>query len=211
MDLGELEALAISLYSDLGISPDEPPRAELLARAWLDHRHAVVRRHLVATPSARQRFDGKVTVVVRPSVPEGYLPWYICHELGHELLDRVGYVGEDVEACADYIGAALVLPAACVSAVYRAEGFAPRVLAELSGGTQTLGVLRFGEVRRIPLVAVAQVIRVRGPENFVWPEEETLRTWARARRVRPGLRKIAITDQRGRVALVADEDVSETG
>jgi hypothetical protein len=208
MDLDDLEGLALALYAELGVDPEQPVTTFRLARAWLGT--TVERRHLVATPAAMQRFGGKTTIVVRPSATLEYAHFFVGHELGHLLLEREGYAGEDVEACADYLGAALMLPRAAVVATYKAEGFAPRALAETVVCTQTAAALRLGEVVRLPLAAVSpQLVRVRGPEVFVWPDEGTVRTWAS--RPRPGIAKVRLTDQKGRVALVADDDVSEVG
>ena len=208
MDLGELEALALSLYAELEVDPERPPNTVRLARAWSI---GVERRPLVATPAALQRFAGKTTIVVRPTVAPEYLNFFVGHELGHVLLERAGYVGEDLEACCDYLGAALMLPRAAVRAAYQAEGLrAPRVLADSLMCTQTAAALRLGEVVGVPLAAVSPaLVRVRGPDAFVWPDEATIRSWAA--RARPGLTKVKLTDQRGRVALVADEDVSDVG
>jgi hypothetical protein len=62
-----------------------------------------------------------------------------------------------------------------------------------------------GEVLSMPLAAVSPaLVRVRGPDAFVWPDESTIRRWGRS--PGPGLRKVVITDGRGRTALVAEED-----
>jgi hypothetical protein len=208
MDLGELEALAIQLYEEVAIDPTEPPSMFRVARAWLGA-GAVERPHVMAGPPAKAyRIDGRDRIAVKASVPLEYASFYIGHELGHLLLRRAGYVGDDEEACADYLGAALMMPRPAVVATYKAEGFAPRALAELVGCTQTAAALRLGEAMRLPLAAVSPaLVRVRGPEAFVWPDEGTIRSWAA--RARPGLMKVRLTDQPRRVALLADEDTSD--
>lgn len=78
-------------------------------------------------------------------------------------------------------------------------------LARAWRSTQTGALLRVGEVDDVPVAAIApRLVRVRGGgDDFVWPGERELRRAARDGA--PGLRKVAITDGRGRSALVAGE------
>lgn len=208
MDVGDLEALALQLYAELGIDPAEPPSLFQVARAWLGA-GAVERPHAMAGPPAKAfRIGARDRIAVKASVPLEYAHFYIGHELGHLLLRRAGYVGDEEEACADYLGAALLMPRPAVVATYRAEGFAPEALAEAVVCTQTAAALRLAEALGLPLAAVSPAnVRVRGPEAFVWPDEATVRAWAA--RPRPGLARVRLTDQPRRVALLADEDAAD--
>ncbi len=206
MDVGELEALALVPYLEKSIDPSAPPSLFVLARAWLGA-GSVERPHGMATPSSKFRVGGQDRIAVKRSIQIEYAHFLVGHEMGHILLEHAGYIGDDEELCADYIGAALMMPRPAVVATYRAEGFAPRALAEQVVCTQTAAALRFAEAMVLPLAAVAPgAVRVRGPEAFVWPDEGTIRSWAA--RARPGVTKIRLTDQPRRVALLADEDVA---
>lgn len=62
---------------------------------------------------------------------------------------------------------------------------------------------RLAEVLRTPLAAVGPLaVRVRGPEDWVWPDEPTLRRWAGGRAGR-GVRKVRVTDRPARALLIA--------
>jgi hypothetical protein len=204
MDLGDLEALAMSLYIEVGEDPAEPPPATTLARAWLGVRVERVPNQILA--GTTYKVDGRDRISVRSSVAIEYAHFFVAHELGHLLLRRARVpVDEEEEARANYIAAALLMPRPAVLATYRAEGFAPRALAEMVTCTQTAAALRLAEAMRVPLAAVSpSAVRVRGPDDFVWPDERTLRRWAD--RPRPGLSRVRLTDQPRRVALVAGDD-----
>jgi hypothetical protein len=214
MDVADLEALVTGLYDELGLDPERPPSAFRIARAWLGA-GSVERVHALAGPPAtRYRVGGQTRIAVKRSLPDAYANFFCGHELGHLLLQRVGAVFDehDEERAADYLGACVVLPRAYVMRVYRAEGFAPRVLAEECCVTETAGALRFGEVVTLPLAVDAPTgVRKRGPEHWVWPDDQTVHRWATPPPPPPGLARVRLTDQPRRVALLADEDVREVG
>jgi hypothetical protein len=125
-------------------------------------------------------------------------------------LRRAGIKPEDEESACDIIGAALIMPRPLVRRVQRIEGesFVPIVLAEAVVCTQTAAVLRHGEALGQPVAAVSPgKVRVRGPETWRWPDERALRFMATATKTRPGIKRVTLTDQKGRIALhVEDED-----
>lgn len=206
LDLAELEGYALALYQELGIDPAEPVTTFRLARAWLGP-GTLERVANLTTPAKTYRVGGRDRIAVRSSVPIEYAAFFVGHELAHLLLRRAGYIGDDEEACADYLSAAVMMPREFVLAIDRSDGFAPRIVAELVGCTETAYALRYGEVKRVPLAAVSPgAVRVRGPEAFIWPEERTIRSWAQ--KPGPGLARVRLTDQPRRVALLADEDVA---
>ena len=205
MDPHELEGLALVPYTETGIDPADPPPIFDLVRAYLGVR--VERPGHMAGLATSYRMGGKDRIAVRAGVVVEYAQFYAAHELAHVVLRRVGHPGAEDEPHANYLGAAMLLPRAAVAASYRAEGFAPRALAEAIVCTQTAAALRFGEVLGAPLAAVSPaVVRVRGPSAWVWPDEDTIRAWAQ--RPRPGLSRVRLTDQPRRVALLADDDVA---
>jgi hypothetical protein len=204
MDPAELEGLALIPYQVTGIDPEDPPPLFDLVRAYLGVR--VERPANMPGPRAQAfRVNGQDRVAVRAGLPVEVAHFLAAHELAHVVMRRAGHPEHADEGRANYLGAALLMPRAFVRAVYRAEGFSPRALAEAVVCSQTSAVLRFGEVRTAPLAAVSPgAVRVRGPEAFVWPDEGTIRRWAA--RPGPGLARVRLTDQPRRVALVANDD-----
>lgn len=205
VDLSDLESLAVELYKRFKFDPSEPKTTFELAKRWLGPK-SVERRHIVGAVVRRDMHDGKWRIGVRPNVPIEYANFLVGHELGHLLLAEAGFSGDDEEKAADYLGAALIAPRPAVNALHRAFGLNLGPIAEEATSTQTWAALRIGEVFAMPLAALAPaIVRVRGPESFVWPDERTIRSWAR--RPRPGLRKVRVTDSADRLVLVVEEEI----
>lgn len=205
MDIPILEGVAVATYERLGLDPCRPVSTFQIARLLLGA-HAIVRPALmIGAPAALIVVDGARRIAIKKSVPLRYARFFVGHELGHLLLEEEGYVGEDIEACCDYLGAALMAPRPAVRALQGAFGFDLPGIAEAVGSTQTWAALRIGEVLRVPLAVVAPTIRVRGPDEWVWPDEQTLRQWARVRRLPRGLARTRLTDDERRVVIVAED------
>lgn len=211
MDVALLEGIATALYKRLHLEPDEPVRPLRLAKEWLGA-DAVRRGHVIGAPARIGKLGGRWTILVRPTLPPEYLQFYIAHELGHALLAEEHYDGEDEEAAADRIGGALMAPMPAMRRLYRTHGLDLGALASAVTSTQTWAGLRVGEAIGTPIAVVSpEAVRVRGPESFVWPAPPEIRRMAKAKKLGPGLAKAKITDSPGRIALIGDEDVSETG
>jgi hypothetical protein len=207
MDLGDLEALAVEAIEAVNEDPERPPSAFRLARAHLGAGSVDRPRMMVGPPAVTFEVAGQQRIAIKASVPLEYAHFCCAHELGHVLLARAGFRGplDEEEVCANYLGAALLMPRPAVRSFYRAEGLSPRRLAKVIVCTQTAAALRFGEVLMSPLAVVAPAsVRVRGPEAWVWPDERTIRRWASGR-PGPGVAKIRLTDQK-RVALVGSDN-----
>lgn len=208
MDLRDLESVADGAYADAGLDI-ERPHVMRLAIALLGP--GSIRRgpRPIHGPAALLRVGDAWRIVLSRSLPQRYALFAIAHELGHWLIARHGLVGaagvgDDEERAADYLGGALLAPRRAFLAARRALGDDLSALAKTFSTTETGAALRLGEVLRLPLAVVApQTVRVRGPEDWVWPDESTLRRWAR--RPAPGLRKTRLTDDPRRVVLDADE------
>jgi hypothetical protein len=167
---------------------------------------------------------GRPTICVRPKLTREGLRWAVLHELAEWHLQRLGYRREDVEHVAEALTAALVVPRDAYRKAVRVHGDptadprTPRADGEPTtweqlaidfSTTQTCIVLRHGEITDEPLAVVAPATaRVRGRE-WSWPaDERALRRLAREGG--PGLRRAVLTDDRRRVALLA-EDVEDVG
>lgn len=199
----ELEGIADAAYRQAGMDADRPhvPR---LARALLGGAAIQKGPRPLHGPAALVRVGEDWRIVIARGLPPLYAHFAIAHELGHHLLRQHGYDGDDEERAADYLGAALIAPRRAYLAARRALGDALPALAETFGMTETAAALRLGEVCHVPLAVVApQTVRVRGPEAWVWPDEGTLRRWARGRA--PGIRKVRLTDDPRRVVLDAED------
>lgn len=143
---------------------------------------------------------GRWFIGIRRSLPDAYREHTIGHELAHWWARTNGVV--DTEEQADYVGAALQMPRGAFFSVARETACALSDLAVAFGTTETAAALRLGELERAPVAVVAPVqVRVRGPEEWAWPDADTLRRWAR--NGRPGLSKARLRDDRRRVVLRA--------
>lgn len=195
----ELEGIAEAAYVEARMDP-ERPHITRLARALLGTDAVLRGPRPVAGPAALFRYGSQWRIAVASSLPVEKALFAIGHELGHYLLARAGYREPDEEASADYLGGALLAPRPAFYAATRALGTNLCALAETFTMTETAVALRVGEVCRKPLAVVAPArVRVRGPVEWVWPDDMTIRRWAH--RPRPGLRKVRLRDDPRRVVL----------
>jgi hypothetical protein len=203
MDAAFLEGLAVALYTRLKLDPSRPVSTFALARKHL--LIDVSRPTMMIGPPARTfLFDGQRRIAVKKGLPVACAQFFCGHELGHMLLEEEGYDDEDTEACCDYLAAALVAPRPAIVSMQRTFGFDLASIAAEVGGSQTWAALRVGEVLRVPIAVIAPTVRVRGPEEWVWPDHATLRRWSSGR-VPKGLARARLTDDRDRVVLTVDE------
>jgi hypothetical protein len=97
-----------------------------------------------------------------------------AHELGHWWYRRIGYRGFDLEARCDALGAALIAPREAFRAAMRWAGHRVHELALRFNTTQSLALLRVGEVSGRPVM----LLRPSGPlargDLFEWPKTSTL-------------------------------------
>lgn len=203
MEQLELEGIAEGAYRDAGLDPERPNVAQL-AKSLLGPNAIQRAPRPIGGPAALVRVNDSWRIILGRSVPKLYALFAVGHELGHWLLARHGYRGDDEERAADFLGGALLAPRRAFLAARRALGEDLPELAKTFSMTETGVALRLGEVERHPLAVVAPAtVRVRGPEEWVWPDESTLRRWAR--RPAPGLRKVRLTDDPRRVVLDAED------
>ena len=203
MEQLELEGISDAAYEQAGLDPDRPhvPR---LARALLGPGAIQRGPRPLHAPAALVRVGDAWRIIVARSLPPLYALFAVGHELGHYLLARHGYDGDDEERAADYLAGALLAPRRTFATAHRALGDDLPALAGAFSMTETGAALRLGEVTRAPLAVVSpQRVRVRGPDTWVWPDERTLRAWVH--RPMPGLRKTRLTDDPRRVVLGVDD------
>jgi hypothetical protein len=141
------------------------------------------------------RIGNSWRVVVRRSVPAARKTWLVGHECAELHLKACGYAGEDIEARADALGAALVLPRATLCALTRAHGHRVHTIAKLTRLTQSLVLLRIGEVERRPVALMRRGIATVRGEPFGWPRKLSMAV--------AGTHPLRITDEPSRFGLMA--------
>lgn len=202
----EVEALAVDFYRRLSLEPSVPVDTFRLARKLLGPGSIERGTRLVGIPARTFVLRGERRIAVNRRIPFPYQQHAVGHELGHVVLDELGYRDEDVESVCDLFGACVMAPRPAVVAMLRAFGRDHVAMADEVGSTQTLAALRIAETLGMPRAVVTpQRIYARGPEEFVWCGEEELRRLAR--RARPGIVRAKLTDDPRRVVI----DVEEAG
>lgn len=203
-DHGIAEQCAFDFYERVGCDPAEPVDPFTLTRKFLGAGTIVRGANLVGSPAATFVLDGQRKIAVRRNLPIEYAAFYVAHELGHIVLEEAGYRDDDLEQQCDLFGAALLAPRPAIVRLHRELGFDLGAIASEVGSTETWAALRLGEVLRLPLVAIAPMrVRVRGPVEWVWPDESTLRSWVK--RTPRGIVKTKLSDDPRRHVFVADD------
>lgn len=205
----ELERIGETILTHGGQELDAAPRLGQLVVSHLGP-EAVEYSSAVPGDGALVRIYDEWKIFVRRKLPIERRAFAIAHELAEWWLRvREQYQGEDVEHAANYIAAAVLSPRRAFWLALEDHGSDFVALARAFRVTETHAALREAELASIPRAVVSPaLVRVRGPETWVWPEEGTLRRWARGSA--PGLRKVRLTDDPRRVVLDA-EDVGDVG
>lgn len=187
-----------------GFPDDSVPGALAIARHRLGRRDAVVvTRGLVTAPAATCTVRGVTRIYLRPRLPPRLRRWCILHEVAEIELRALGYDEPDVERQAQAVTAALVAPRRPYLRALRHFGEALASLADAFLTTQTSVALRLAETtgRPVAVVAPARVYAHGGDEEYAWPHAEALRR--ASKRPPEGVRKVRLSDDRRRVALLA--------
>lgn len=192
MDPWDGEKAVEEIYRRAGAPDDE---------AWLASRLARALGHPVRTVGNMKALAklSEGEILVRRTLPAAIAEWAVGHELGH-------LVGVRSERLCNFIGAAVLMRRRPFLAALGEHPDEWELLAELFGTDSTAVVLRAAELTGRPL-AVVTPSRVYARGRAEWPDEQTLRAWAR--NGAPGLRRAVLRDDRRRVVLEGLED--ETG
>lgn len=202
MELWDADGWASSIYERAGLDPDEPVAPSRLARAILGADAVRIVPHgSFAQDGYLARVHERWIICVRKGLSRERLRFVIAHELAEYTLRDV--IDERVEDACNAVAAALLAPRRPFLSRVRAVGHDWAQLALPFGMTETSAALRAGEAEGLPLAVVAKIVRTRGPDEFVWPAESTLRAWAR--RPPPGLAKATLRDDPKRVVLLAEQ------
>lgn len=198
MDVVDLECCAEELYAMAGLDRDDVVRPSTIARKVLGP-SCVIRVRMLAM-GRLSWVDGEAVIAVRKGLSEPIEEHTIGHELGHWILRRNGYAGDYEEACADFIGAALVAPRIPFAERARQTNDFKQLAFDFAA-PETLVALRFGEVLNVPVAVITpREVYARGEAR--WPHKDKIRGYAR--NPIAGMRKVRLTDAYRRTALVVD-------
>ncbi len=190
--LADIEGDAALLLRLAKLDDDEPPATIALCRA-LTGRPPMTAR--IRQEACSARVGNEWRVVVRRGVLPARARWLVGHELAELHYARTGYRGRDIEARCDALGAALCLPRRALLGLVRHHAHRVHAIARLTRLTQSLVLLRIGEVTGRPVALLrAPAPTVRG-DAFAWPVEPSLFV--------PGAHPLRITDEPQRVGLMA--------
>jgi hypothetical protein len=199
LDRADIEGDALAMYRLAKLEPDQPVALGRLVRALLGTE--VQQAAFVRGKAHLSWFQDRWWIYVHRGIPLARLRFDVGHELGHWWYRRCGYSGEDIELRCDALGAALVAPMPLFRSVRKRISTVVQV-ARAIGSTQSLALLRDGEVLGTPVALVQdRRVLVRGHE-WGWPTEPELRRLASSRSPGPGLRKVTIRDEPNRVGVM---------
>lgn len=195
MEQADVEGTAECIL-DAGDSPnDEPPAIGKVARKLLG---PDCFRTAMALPgdAALARVYNQWFIYLRPKLPPVRKTFNVAHEVVEYWISVVEpYHGEDVEAFADAVAAAVLCPR---RAFRRVVGLPVQEQAEAFRISQTHAALRESEVTGAPRAVVSpKLVRVRGSE-WRWGTENQIRRGAHPS---PGLVKTRLTDDPRRFVL----------
>lgn len=202
----DVESAGRSILETAGFGWDEAPGALAIAHGlglrvvrldWL--------RGEDATSILPDATGIPTTIGLRHGLDPIRTAWCIVHEVAEIDMITVGYKGEDVEACAEALAAALLMGRVIFQQAVGELGANLTELARAFAVPETAVALRLAEVGSVDAAAVVtpQRVHVRlATEEFLMPGEHELRSLSR--RGHPGLRKVALRDQPKRVALFAE-------
>ena len=194
----EVEGDALAFLDWAGADPQDPVSVGALCVAATGRRPRRV--PLDGEARLEPRGDG-LEVLVNEGLTPARARLKAAHELGHWWYERVGYRGRDIEHRCDLFGAAIVAPWPAFKASMRWAGHRVHDLARCFNTTQSLALLRVGEVSGRPVM----LLRPAGPivrgEAFVWPRTSTVvRALGEGR---AAVHPLRINDEPDRVGLMA--------
>jgi hypothetical protein len=205
MDVAWGEGLAVALYKRVGLDPCEPTSPFTIATKWLGEKAVIRPVTPMTSPSMTFVLDARRRIAIKKGVAPEYAAFYVGHELGHILLQEEGYVGEDEEQMADLLGAALLAPMPAVRRLIRTFDGNLSEIADATHSTETWAALRVAETLGITRAVITpQKLYLRGPEEFVWGPEDSLRHLARGRS-RPGITKSRLRDDPRRIVIDVED------
>lgn len=209
MEQLELEGIADAIVRAGGQDEEDAPKLAALVRFHLGPGSVDYAPTTLPGDAALVRIYDDWRIYVRRGLSVERRAFAIAHELAEWWLRvRENYSGGDVEGAANYLAAAVMSPRRAFQRALSEHGSDFVELARAFRTTETQVALREAELAHMPRAVISPaLVRVRGPEAWVWPEESVVRGWAR--RPMPGLQKTRLTDDPKR--MVIDVDESDVG
>lgn len=194
----EVEGDALAFLDWAGVDARDPVSVAALCVAATGRRP----RQVALDGEARlePREEGLEVLVNRALAP-ARARLKVGHELGHWWYQRVGYRGADIEHRCDLFGAAIIAPWPAFKTAMRHAGHRVHELAQRFATTQSLALLRVGEVSGRPVMLLRPAGHIVRGEPFEWPSTSTM-----VRALREGRRAVhplRINDEPNRVGLMA--------
>jgi hypothetical protein len=181
-------------------APDQRPNIRALLKAWVGVEPEWAR---IRTEGARCILNGQPRIFCRHRTPLARAIFVWLHEAAHIHYDLAG-LREDpeiVEAMCNALAAALLAPRAAFRLAIFETGYDVPAIADAFRTTQSVALLRIGEVVGNPVVLLRPPTPIVRGADFAWPPEREL-----ARVVKsppPGVASIRIADETKRWGLLA--------
>lgn len=203
----DLEGIAEAILAEAGQEDDHAPRLGQLVTALLGD-GAVEQVPNLRTDGELVRIHDRWRIFLKRGLPLERRAFALVHEIGEWWFRvRERYEGDDIEEAANYVAAAIMSPRRAFRRAIAEHGQNFAELAAAFRTTETQAALRDSELSGAPRAVVSPaLVRVRGPENWSWPDERTIRGWARGAAV--GVRKVRLTDDPRRVVLDPEEEAT---
>jgi hypothetical protein len=160
--LADVEGDAMVIYGMAKADPEEPPS---IAELCLE---LTKREPGFATLRNEARLVDQ-QVIVRPGTFAPRARWLAAHELAEWYYAFIGYDGDDIEERCDACGAALVAPRPAFRLAMKVRGGAVYALASDFATTQSLALLRIGEVTGRPVRLLRWPRPITRGEPFLFP------------------------------------------
>lgn len=197
--------MAMRVYREAGVEGVAQGGAAELARHVFGA-DVLYRQPRALAEAHADTIDGKRRIVVRAGLPARRANFAIAQVIAELVTENEAWVAALSDGDRDFllrrIGACIVAPRELVRAQIAQVGVHIRTLAEIFTVTETSMAMRVAEVEAVPGVAVAtqDAVHRRG-KALAWLCDEDVRRLAK--KTPRSVRKVAIRDEPGRVALLA--------
>lgn len=205
MEQGDLEGIAEAILAEAGQEDDRAPKLAQLVTELLGP-GSVEQVTNLRTDGELVRIRDQWRIYLKRGLALERRAFALSHEIGEWWFRvRERYEGADVEHAANYVAAAIMSPRRAFRRAVAEHGRGFSGLAAAFRTSETQVALRDAELSGTPRAVVTPaLVRVRGPEGWVWPSEQTLRRWARGST--PGVLKVRLADDPKRVVLDPEEE-----
>lgn len=166
--LADAEGVALWMLDEADVDACAGVDMDTLGERLTGHR---VRFERLTAGGELRREDDGFHVVVRRSLPAQKQREVAGHELGEWFAEVTGRSFDSLaqrEAWCDAVGARLVAPSAAVARIVRRYGHRVHGLAEVFGVSQSLALLRIGEVTGRPVAILGRSYPLVRGAPFVW-------------------------------------------